>query len=71
MHVTKMQWWTTGVETLIRVRVSFLYQKQTRRTTQETNFLGYRRLNWRGGWEKSGVRNVAKIKGGGVAGAKE
>ena len=46
----------------------FLYQKQAKWTTQETNFLGYRRLNWRGGWEKSGVRNVAKIKWGGGGG---
>ena len=46
--------------------MSFLCQKQTRWTAQETNFLGYRGLNWRGGWKNRGVRNVAnKNRGGG------
>ena len=46
---------------------------QTRRTTQKTNFLGYKRLNWGGGlgkiWGPGCSKN--KKKGGGVAGAKE
>ena len=41
-----------GVETLLRVCVSFLYQKQTRKTTHKTSFLRYKRLTW------TGVKNM-------------
>ena len=57
-----------GFNSFIRVFASFLYQMQTRRTTQKTNFLGYKRLNWGGGLGKIWGPGCSKNKEGGGGG---